>query len=370
MTPEESASSDKLAAEAQTHQGSGWRARKRGFGAVIGTAAGRPLGALRELRHRSLNNWHLKVAAFALAVVFWFFVSMDDTVISQRTVRAPLNVEGLAANQLTSGVPETVEVRLSGPAHRISSLSPNGVDAVLDLRGTSGAFEQTVRVFPPQGISLLGVQPSEVVGSVETQIEQAAPVEVALIGSVPDDLHIEVRTLPSAVVVSGPEGRVNEVARVLAPVRPGELTETVAVYAVDAAGVPVPEVSVQPEQVAVTLSEAPVLHTRRVPVVLRPLVPGRWRVLSATLSQPEALLAGPEADLAGLERVQATAALTGSELTPGVHTLVLSLELPEGVSALEVPQLEVELAAPEPQASAAEAEAGAEPDAEPDERSP
>lgn len=306
--------------------------------------------ALRTLWGRLRHNWRLKLGALLLAAVFWFFVSMDDTVISQRTLRAPLKVEGLGIQQVVSGLPDTVEVRLSGPSHRISALNPSGVDAVLDLRGTTGAFEQAVRVFPPQGISLVSVRPSEVLGSVETRLEQAVPVEVALVGGAPEDVQLGVRTLPSAVVVTGPEGRVARVVRVLAPVQVDAAgatsPETVAVYAVDEAGLPVADVQVQPAEVEVSVSEAPVLHTRRVPVALRPFSLRPLEVRSATLSQREALLAGSEADLAALERVRATATATEG-LGPGVHTLEVVLELPEGVTALEVPRLEVELAEPE-----------------------
>lgn len=313
----------------------------------LARAAQRALGVLGDLRRRSLHNWRLKVGAFVLAAAFWFLVSMDDTVISQRTLRAPLNVEGLSSNQLASGVPSTVEVRLSGPAHRIGALNPTSIDAVLDLRGTSGAFEQPVRVFPPQGISLVGVQPSEVLGSIETQLERTVAVEVALVGGAPSDLHLEVQALPREVSVSGPEGQVAEVARVLAPFRPDQGATTVTVYAADEAGLPLSEVVISPAEVELTPSEEVVLHTRRVGVVLRPLSLPSLAVRSATLSQPEALLAGLEAELGGLEQVRATAALA-DDVGPGVYTLELALELPEGVSALEAPTLEVELAEPAP----------------------
>ncbi|ADI14821.1 YbbR family protein [Truepera radiovictrix DSM 17093] len=300
-------------------------------------------GLWRRLRH----NWRLKLGALLLAVVLWLFISMDDTVIGQRTLRAPLKVEGLGSQQVVSGVPDAVEVRLSGPAHRVGALNPSGVDAVLDLRGVTGAFEQTVRVFPPQGINLISVRPSEIWGSVETLVEQPVPVEVALVGEPPDDVQLEARALPSAVVVSGPESQVAQVARVLAPLRPGGAVSTVPVYAVDEAGLPVPEVQVQPAEVELSVDAAPVLYTRRVPVVLRPLSLPSLEVRSATLSQPEALLAGSEAELAALERVRATAVVP-QDVGPGQHTLEVALELPEGVTALELPRLEVALAAKAP----------------------
>jgi YbbR domain-containing protein len=298
-------------------------------------------GLWRRLRH----NWRLKLGALLLAVVLWLFISMDDTVIGQRTLRAPLKVEGLGSQQVVSGVPDTVEVRLSGPAHRVGALNPSGVDAVLDLRGVTGAFEQTVRVFPPQGIDLISVRPSEIWGSVEVLVEQPVPVEVALVGEPPEDVQLEARALPGAVVVVGPESQVARVARVLAPLQAAEGILTVPVYAVDEAGLPVPEVQVQPAEVELSVEAAPVLYTRRVPVALRPFSLRPLEVRSATLSQPEALLAGSEAELAALERVRAMAILPEA-LGPGSHTLEVALELPEGITALEVPHLEVVLAAP------------------------
>jgi len=295
------------------------------------------------------NNWHLKLGAFVLAVLFWFFVSTDDAALSQRSLRAPLKVEGLREGQIASGVPDTVEVRVSGPSYRIDALRPEGVDAVLDLRDAEGAFEQPVRVFPPQGIWLVSVNPSEVLGTVETRRSKEVPVEVALIGG-PEDALLEASTTPRAVTVRGPEGQVERVERALAPVSAPEGV-VVGVYPVDAAGQPVTGVSLEPHEVTLSVRETPVLHTRRVPVEVAPLELASLSVAEATLTPEAVTLVGPKEALEGLGRVIATPQLTPplatSDAGPGRYTLETTLELPEGVLALQAPRLELRLVLPE-----------------------
>ena len=140
------------AGETVTRRGAGGAAKRFGF-----VRTPRDLAA--QLRATLFHNLPLKLGALLLATVFWFFVSTDDAVISQRTLRAPLHTEGLSETQVVPGLPERVTVRLSGPASRLRALNPDGLDVVLNLRGVTGSFERGVRVFPPQGITVVRGEP-------------------------------------------------------------------------------------------------------------------------------------------------------------------------------------------------------------------
>ena len=305
-----------------------------------------PSSLRRRLQTALARFWHngyLKLAAFLVAVVFWVFVRNDNALISQRTFQAPLNIEGLSAAQLAPGVPERVEVRLSGPSSRIRTISAEGVDVVLNLRDVSGDFEQDVRVFPPQGITLLGVTPREIIGTVETRERKRVPVQAVLSSAAPSDGIIEVSPSPSEVVVSGAASLVAQVTRVLVPFSPEQPRDRAVPYAVDATGEPIAEITITPAQLRLTAARRDILYTKRVPLVLSPL-PG-LEVQSAKLTLLEITVAGPKAALAGLTQVEASLPET-PKLTPGQYTLDVSLALPEGVSALEVPQLTLQLRAP------------------------
>ena len=208
--------------------------------------------------HGLLHKLPLKLGALLLATIFWFFVSTDDALLAQRTLRAPLHTEGLSDAQTVPGLPERVTVRLSGPSSRLSALNPDGLDVVLNLRGVTGEFERDVRVFPPQGITVVRVNPNEFIGTVETRVQKEVPVQVITLGAPAADTVLETRSDPAVVQVEGTEAQLERVTQVLAPHDPAaEDTDTadtatnVKPYAADAAGEPVTGVTVVPEQVGV-----------------------------------------------------------------------------------------------------------------------
>lgn len=309
-----------------------------------------PLAGVRRffsvLRGRLLHNLTLKLAALLIAALFWVFVNTDETVVSQRTLRAPLNLEGLAPNQTVTGVPERVEVRLSGSPRRIAALNPEGVDAVLDLRGVVGEFEGVVRVFPPQGIGFVSVNPSEVLGTVELRVDKVVPVRALTLGAGPDDTLTRVRTSPGRVVVSGAETQVARVTQALVPVDLAAPPERGRAYPADAQGNPVAAVTLRAEEIGLELAQRPVLALRRLPLVLEPVQWGGAEG-TATLTQDEITVVGPSATLDRLGRVTATLPKTGV-LRPGQYTLDVTPALPEGVSALGTPQLSLRVRAPRP----------------------
>lgn len=312
---------------------------------VLMTLRAFSLGLWRRLLHKL----SLKLGALLLATVFWFFVSTDDALLAQRTLRAPLHTEGLAENQTVLGLPERVAVRLSGPSSRLNALNPDGLDLVLNLRGVTGAFEREVRVFPPQGITVVQVNPNGIIGSVETRVQKEVPVKVVVLGAGAADTVLETRPDPPTAQVEGAETQVERVTQVLAPYDPvaesADAAESVTVYAVDAQGEPVADVSAIPAQIGVAATPRTVLSTRTLPLVLGPVTVTGTEVVSATPTRDDVTVVGPEAVLGELSAVTATLQGT-SALKPGRYTLGLTLALPDGASALDAPQLELRVRAP------------------------
>ena len=303
----------------------------------------RELGA--QLWATLLHNLPVKLGALLVATVFWFFVSTDGAVTAQRTLRAPLHTEGLSDTQRVVGLPERVTVRLSGPQSRLRTLNPDGLDVVLNLRGVTGSFERSPRVFPPQGITAVGVVPGELIGTVETLARLEVPVKAALLGSPSADTVLTLRAEPADVQIEGAETQVAQVTQVVAPydpATPSEAAKEVRVYAADAQGEPVPGVAVTPARVSVSAVASAVLSVRTLPLQVTPVtIPGR-QVVSASPTQNEVTVVGPESVLAELSAVTATLSETPTP-GPGRYTRALTLDLPAGVTALETPQLELHL---------------------------
>jgi YbbR domain-containing protein len=283
---------------------------------------------------RLINNWPQKLGALILALVLWYFVSTDETVIVQRSLLVPLQVEGLRPGQIAIGIPEVVEVTVSGPDARVNALRAESFDAILSLRNAEGEFERPVTINMQQGLNLVRVVPTEVIGLIESEREKVVPVDVALRGGTPPDTHL--RLVPSAqeVRVRGRADPLEAVVVAMAPV-PAEAGEhRVMLYPADANGKPVREVVVEPNEITVTVESEPVLHRREVPVVLeapdvRPLL-----LIEAALEPSLLEVVGPREALEQLETVTARATLPTNALRSGRYTLEARPLLPEGVYAL------------------------------------
>jgi len=298
---------------------------------------------------RLTNNWLRKLGALALAAMVWFFVTTDEAAITQRTLLVPVSVEGLGPNQVAVGVPELVEVTVSGQSVRIEALRAEGLYAFLDLRGVVGAFDRPVRVLPPQGVSLVRVIPTEVIGLVEAMVSKSVPVRIALFADAPADAVFSMQAEPVAVTV---KGQSQQVAQVVAASGLGEGqagSRVVRLYPVDALGQPVGGVVLEPSEVTVTVAEEPVLHSRvvRLAVALPEVSP--FALEASSLSHEQITVIGSRQAVLALTAVEGVVEAP-TALQPGIlYTLRVRPLLPDGVEAIDEVflSLQVSAAAPE-----------------------
>ena len=120
-----------------------------------------------------------------------------------------------------------------------------------------------------------------------------------------------------------------------------------SLYAADATGQPVREVRLEPNQARIQTSRDEVLHTRRVPLDLTLPDVGPLEISAQSLSQEDVLLAGPREVLRSLGRVPASVNPSSSVPQAREYTQALTLQLPEGVRALETPRLRLQLSQPQ-----------------------
>lgn len=287
------------------------------------------------LLRKVLHNWPQKLGALIAAVLLWLFVTTDESNIiqSQRSFFVPLVVEGLSNSQVATGIPDIVEVTLSGPSNRIDALRTESIDAFLDLRNAQQDFRQRVRVFPPQGLQLVRSNPAEVIGLIETKVNRDVPVQIALLGERPADSLPIVLAQPNQVTATGRAQHVERVAAAIATVRVFEEETSVQLYAADAEGQPVANVSLIPNRTTLRLDEENILHVRDVPILLDMPDISPWEVREVSLSQERLQVAGAADTIRALERI--TAPLDIPKRLEGNYTLTLEPILPEGVRALE-----------------------------------
>jgi YbbR domain-containing protein len=292
-----------------------------------------------------LHAWPQKLGAVLLASLVWLFVTVNDTSITQRSLFVPITVDGLAPDSVVTGLPEFVEITISGPGGQIDRLRQDNFEAVLDLTGEIGAFEVPIRVLSPQGVELRRVNPSDVIGTVEAVTQKLMPVDPVVLGSAPADVRLDAATLPVEVVVRARSSTLAQVARVLVPINPVPGNRNSTAFAVNSAGQPVSGVTLQPGIVQVEVSVQQIQMERLLPVELEtPSIPGF--TVTARMEQPEARLVGPPSVINALEVVAGTVSLPTEGAEPGGYTLPVTLKLPEGVHLLGAPSATVRLSRP------------------------
>ena len=164
------------------------------------------------MRANWITNVLLKALALLVAVLLWNFYRAEQPAI--RFVVAPVQFHNLPPDRELSGdVPTSITVQVEAPEAVARGLTPEWVDASIDLSGV-GLGEQQVRVDPeqvrvPVGAKVLSVTPDSIELTVESKIQKVLPVEARLRGQVASGYEVvRVTLLPRQVTVEGPESEV------------------------------------------------------------------------------------------------------------------------------------------------------------------
>jgi YbbR domain-containing protein len=299
---------------------------------------------LRRVAAMTAHNWPQKLGALVLAFGMWYFVTSSSVTTTQRSLLVTLTTEGVLQSQVAVGIPQVVEVNVSGPSSRVDRLRPDSITASLDLSGLNGEFQQQVNVQTPNGIHLVNVSPSHVIGFLETVGNRDMTVTVALSGAPPSGSLLSLTANPTKVTLTGQEQVLQKVAKVMAVVPAREGQAQAHPFPVDDAGVPVQNVKVAPSSISVQVTARQALVTKRVPIAFS--APIATNLSAATLDQQDVVIAGPPDELASIETVKATVQPPTPPVAPGRYTLPVALDLPQGVSALSSPTVELRYASP------------------------
>ena len=291
---------------------------------------------------RLLRNWVAKLVSLLLAVLLWSFVNSAQNTTSQRSLTVVLSPLS-SSSQVVTGVPDSVEVVVSGKSQRIERLKGEEISAVLDLLDVEGKFKKDIHVAVPLGISLLKVTPKEIIGTVEPLAKASLPVKVSFLsfGEPNLDLLLNAEVFPQDVAALGRADLIEQAVAAVALTTSIRGSTKVQLYAADASGQTLPEISLRPAEATLTVRRIPILHSKEVPIVINFLEARNLKIQTSTLSGNTAMLIGASQQLSELTKVQASADLIG--LGPGEHDLELNWVLPVGVSVLNPPTIEVQL---------------------------
>lgn len=160
----------------------------------------------------------LKLLSVVVATMLWMVVTGDPIV--ERTMRVGLELQRAPAGlELVGAVPDSVAVRVRGPASRLSALAPGDLSAVVDLDGVKPGrrlFPLTpAQVTSPFSVDVTQVTPPALPLTFENTASALLPVRPRVEGTpVPGHSVTNVSVTPTQVRVDGPESVVRGLTEV------------------------------------------------------------------------------------------------------------------------------------------------------------
>jgi YbbR domain-containing protein len=304
-----------------------------------------------NVRRIVTHDFPLKAAAILIAVLFWVANAQNAApreIVVTFDGRVAVERPEIPSGFVLRGQLGDVGVRLSGPEGVVDHIALADLHATLDISGIDASRPEpsdakvVVTVSPPlnETVKVVDVTPATVSVRIERITSRTLVVQTRLANEPPKGQQAgQTSVSPKEVRVVGPESAVAQIAAVFATVRFGDLTTDITQSApaipVDAAGLPIDGLQVEPGVVVVSVPLLPIATTRTVPVLwtLRGAVAsGYWISLIST--DPVAVtVSGDQQVLGILERVE-TAAIDVSGLT-GTRSFHAPLLLPDGASLLQ-----------------------------------
>ncbi|HUE76321.1 MAG TPA: CdaR family protein [Longimicrobiales bacterium] len=169
---------------------------------------------LRRVIRFFTENWALKLAAVALALLLWMAVRANTPKRAVfRNVPVEVDLRDPDWRLLGEPVPSTVSVTVTGPTGELMALAADPPHIVLPVERVNDSIE--TQVVPPQWIRVPrgldrtridGLRPDTIRLRYERLATRTLPVRVTTRGDLPEGLALAlpIRTTPPTVQVRGP----------------------------------------------------------------------------------------------------------------------------------------------------------------------
>ncbi|MBC7326051.1 MAG: hypothetical protein H5T99_12195, partial [Moorella sp. (in: Bacteria)] len=202
------------------------------------------------------QNWAYRLLALVLAVILWLYVTGEQNPTGEKVIRVPLETGNIKEGLVVADRPDEVQVRVEGRKAAINNLLPRDVHAYVDLRDArEGDNFLPVQVEVPPEISVVHINPGQVVVKVDKIDQVQLPVQVTLIGAPASGYRaLEPVIKPSQVVISGSAATLKNIGAVYVEARidqaSGNFLAQLPVKLADREGQPLEEwLSIKPEVV-------------------------------------------------------------------------------------------------------------------------
>jgi YbbR domain-containing protein len=173
-----------------------------------------PSRAAKLARKIFVEDWGVKLLSLAIALVLWLVVTGQNEPVMAH-VNVQLNFIRPQGLEISNDPPRTVDVVLTGSRSKLDDLTALDLVATVNLSDQQPG-ERVLRLADkaaislPQGVKVDGFQPSAIPIRLEQIIERQVVVEPKLEGKPAEGYQVYgVRPSKTAVMVRGPESRVN-----------------------------------------------------------------------------------------------------------------------------------------------------------------
>ncbi len=167
----------------------------------------------------------MKVLAFLLALLLWFFVNSDTrnqqaAQLSHTFSNIPVTWQNLDEDLIMTRRPVNVDVVIRGDSRILDEITPQDLVIYVDLQGReAGAHTVQVTGTSPRGTRITSINPAEVELELDEVITLQMEVEVEMTGELEEGYIAGPPEIsPHQVFVQGPRQKVQEVTRIFAVV--------------------------------------------------------------------------------------------------------------------------------------------------------
>ncbi|MEP6693171.1 MAG: CdaR family protein [Chloroflexota bacterium] len=302
-----------------------------------------------DVRRIMTHDFPLKAIAVVIAILFWVANAQNATPpVITVTFNGRIPVErpdNVPAGYVVRGQLGDVGVTLRGPAGIADRVALSDLRATIDVKSLAlgQAEPQDARVMVTvarEGVEVVDVLPPTVPVRAERVTSRTLTVQPRFANSPPSGARAgDAAVAPTEVRVTGPESDIARIVSVLATVGFGDvqtdIESSTPAIPVDAAGMPIDGLQVDPGVVVVKVPVLPIATTRTVPVVftLRGVVaPGYW-VVGVAMDPFAVTVRGDDKVLSTVDRIE-TQPIDVGDLS-ATKTRTVALSVPEGVTLLK-----------------------------------
>ena len=219
------------------------------------------------------ENMIARVIAFLIACALWMYVMNDQNPLVERNYVVNLELRNVPDEMIVLNVPDKVRVKVQAQRTVLGDMSDKEVTAYVDFADKNiGQQTLPVKAQFSQG-TVREVYPNNVYAYLDSVSEKVMDVDTRVIGIPASDFTLSKREVILAnVTAKGATHRINEMARVVAPVdvseRENDFQVESTLIAMNKSGLEMPDLQITPAKAQVKATLVRQMITVELPVVV------------------------------------------------------------------------------------------------------